>query len=88
MPVQVERKINESRYKNIFEWLYKIIWLILGIFAVVYLNSLNENIKSVSNKIDATAEIIAYKNNVDVVKAIDVMSETVSDAIDNLRILR
>ena len=33
-------------------------------------------------------EIIAYKNDVNVVEAIDTLSKNVSNAIDNLRILR
>lgn len=77
-----------NKYKNIFEWLYKGIWLILGLFVIIYLNDLNKNIENVSNKLNAMTEIIAYKNDVNVVEAIDALSKNVSDAIDNLRILR
>jgi hypothetical protein len=77
-----------NKYKNIFEWLYKGIWLILGLFVIIYLNDLNKNIENVSNKLNAMTEIIAYKNDVNVVEAIDTLSKNVSDAIDNLRILR
>jgi hypothetical protein len=77
-----------NKYKNIFEWLYKGIWLILGLFVIIYLNDLNKNIENVSNKLNAMTEIIAYKNDVNVVEAIDTLSKNVSNAIDNLRILR
>ena len=77
-----------NKYKNIFEWLDKGIWLILGLFVIIYLNDLNKNIENVSNKLNAMTEIIAYKNDVNVVEAIDTLSKNVSDAIDNLRILR
>ena len=77
-----------NKYKNIFEWLYKGIWLILGLFVIIYLNDLNKYIENVSNKLNAMTEIIAYKNDVNVVEAIDTLSKNVSNAIDNLRILR
>ena len=77
-----------NKYKNIFEWLYKGIWLILGLFVIIYLNDLNKNIENVSNKLNAMTEIIAYKNDVNVVEGSDALSKNVSNAIDNLRILR
>lgn len=87
MPDEVG-KYKVNKYKNIFEWLYKGIWLILGLFVIIYLNDLNKNIENVSNKLNAMTEIIAYKNDVNVVEAIDTLSKNVSNAIDNLRILR
>lgn len=77
-----------NKYNDIFNWLYKVVFLILGIIAVFGLKDLNENIKNVSYKLDVMTKIVAYKNNVDVVESIDLMSKTVSDSIDNLRLLR